>query len=129
MERKYESNEKALAVAKEAIWLAWQACGGPSGYGLMRDKPSADRDAVWKQAYERGDYSGRHPGERPEDVSADYVFGRMMKLYFKVKGDTISHNDSTPRRDYQAWCGRYPTYAALFDAAEQTLSQSGEGGE
>lgn len=121
MERKYESNERALLVAKEAIWLAWQACGATAGMGFLQDKPSAGKEEVWERAYRQGDYLIRHG--TPEDVRADYVFGRMMKLNFTVRGDTISHSDSTPRRDYQAWCREYPTYSALFDAAEQNVGQ------
>jgi hypothetical protein len=118
MERKYGNHEEAIAVAKEAIWLAWTACGGTSGAGFLQDNPDAKKDQVWDRAYNMGDYSGRRVGMKPTAVNADYVFGRMMKLYFKVEGDSITHDDQEPRRDYQAWCGRYPSYAALFDAAE-----------
>lgn len=116
MERKYESKEKAMDVAKNAVYLAWQACGGPLRMGFFRDRGHQDKEAVWKQAYDQGDYSMRHGG--PESVDCDYVFGRMMKLYFTVEGDTIKHSDGKPRSDYQAWCGKYPTYDELFSAAE-----------
>lgn len=116
MKRKYATKEEALNVAKEAIWLAWNACGGPAGMGFLQNKPNAEKEKVWEQAYNQGDYALRHGG--PERVSADYVFGRMMKLRFKLDGDTIDHDDYEPRRDYQAWCGTYKTFSALFDAAE-----------
>jgi hypothetical protein len=122
MERNYSSNEEALAVAKEVMWLAWVAAGGPSGAGFLRDKPGADKEAVWKNAYNNEDYSGRRHGPA-EQVSADYVFGRMLKLTFRVKGNTITHRDEEPRWDYQSWCGKYKTYAALFDAAETAVLQ------
>lgn len=118
MERKYGSNEEALNVAKRALYLAWKAAGGPTGAGFLQDRGEQPEEDVWKRAYGMGDYSGRRAGTPPERVDADYVFGRMLKLYFTVKGSTINHSDNEPRRDYQAWCGRYPTYAALFDAAE-----------
>ena len=122
MERKYDSNEAALNVAKEAVWLAWNACGGPAGMGFMQDRgPNQDRDTVWKHAYDQRDYTMRHgPAEQ---VSCDYVMGRMMKLTFTIKDGTIKHNDYEPRRDYQSWCGKYPTFAALFDAAEAALQK------
>lgn len=124
MERKYGSNEEALAVAKEAIWLAWNACGGPMGAGVLQDRGQQPKDKVWDQAYNQRDYAGRHgPAEA---VNADYVFGRMMKLYFTVKGDTITHRDEAPRWDYQAWCGKYKSYAALFDAAETAMISASE---
>lgn len=119
MERKYGSNEEALAVAKEAIWLAWKACGGSVGMGVLQANDQAKKDEVWKRAYDQGDYAMRHG--TPEEVNADYVFGRMMKLYFTVKGDTIKHRDNEPRGDYQSWCYVYKTYAALFDAAETSV--------
>ena len=117
MERKYGGSEQALDVAKQAVFLAWQACGGPMGMGVFQDRgPKQDRETVWEHAYDQRDYTVRHGG--PELVSADYVMGRMMKLNFTITGDTIKHRDDTPRGDYQAWCYTYPTYAALFDAAE-----------
>lgn len=117
MKREYSSSEKALEVAKEATWLAWNACGGPLGFGIFQDNPAAKKEDVWNRAYSQGDYAGRHGG--PEDVHADYVYGRMMKLYFTVEGNVIKHRDDAPRDDYQAWCRHYPSYAALFDAAER----------
>jgi hypothetical protein len=109
MERKYANAEQALNVAKEAMFLAWQACGGPK----------QDRETVWDHAYNERDYSGgRREGSK--HVNADYVMGRMMKLRFKIDGDSIDIPDHEPRRDYQAWCGQYQTYAALFDAAEES---------
>lgn len=40
--------------------------------------------------------------------------------------NTIKHDDYEPRRDYQAWCGKYPTFAALFDAAETEVLKASE---
>ena len=120
MERKYENNEQAQAVAKEAIWLAWLACGGPSGMGFIQNKPDADKEAVWKQAFECLDYSGMDGGHW-ERINADYVFGRMMKLRFSVKGHVIDVPEHEPHPAYQGWCHRYKTYAKLFDSAETAM--------
>jgi hypothetical protein len=117
-ERKYDSDAEALAVAKEALWLAWQAAGGPSGMGFLQDNPAADKEAVWDRAYNKGDYFGRH-GMDDCAVNADYVFGRMLKLRFEIHGAVLEIPDDIPRRDYQGWCGKYKTYQALFEAAEQ----------
>lgn len=117
MERTYSSNEVALAIAKEAMWLAWNAAGGPSGMGFMQNKPDADKEQVWDRAYNRGDYIGGHR-DLPERVDADYVFGRMLKLRFSIKGNALDFPDHEPRGDYQGWCYKFKTYAALFDAAE-----------
>ena len=110
MKRKYGSNEEALAVAKEAMWLAWTAAGGPAGMGMFRHNPDANKEAVW----------GRQ-GLEPSYVNADYVFGRMLKLRFHIRGDTLDIPDDQPCFDYQGWCGKYLTYAALFDAAEKVV--------
>ncbi len=121
MERKYSNPEEALNVAKTVIYLAWQACGGPSGYGVLQDQGDQERDKVWDQAFNMKDYSGRM-GLAPGYVNADYVFGRMMKLRFTLDGNKITGiSDSTPRGDYQGWCYVYKTYDALFDAAEKTV--------
>lgn len=121
--RIYASPAEALAVAQEAVWLAWSAAGGTSGYGFLRDNPDADKAVVWDNAYNMGDYSGRH-GERASSVNADYVFGRMLKLRFEISECNLEIPDSTPRRDYQGWCGKYPTYQSLFDAADRIVSEA-----
>jgi hypothetical protein len=119
MERKYSNEEEAIKVAKEALWLAWNAARGPSGMGVFRDNPGADKEAVWKNAANMEDY----PGSRAQAgrINADYVFGRMLKLYFEIKGNTLDIPDHEPRWDYQGWCGTFKTYRALFEAAELAL--------
>ena len=120
MERKYSSNDEAQNVAKEAVYLAWLACGRSTGMGALQDRgPNQDREKVWDHAYERRDYSGRPESEPAGNIDCDYVMGRMMKLRFRVDGDTLKNiSDGDPRGDYQSWCHKYKTYAALFDAAE-----------
>ncbi|MFA6244195.1 MAG: hypothetical protein WC655_24850 [Candidatus Hydrogenedentales bacterium] len=121
--RTYSSAEEALAIAKEALWLAWNAAGGPSGMGAFQNNPGADKEAVWAQAYNMGDYTGKHGGN-PERINADYVFGRMLKLRFEISGASLEIPDHEPRWDYQGWSGpKYPTYAALFDEAEAEVKQ------
>ena len=117
MIRTYASKEQATAVAKEALWLAFQAAGGPSGMGFLQDRKGVGSNEVWERAFNEGDYSGRR--SQGLDLNADYVFGRMLKLYINRTPTTIYVPDDAPRRDYQSWCGQYKTYAALFDAAEQ----------
>lgn len=96
-------------VAKRMMYLAWQACGGTQGMGFMRNHPEATEDEVWQNVRTRGDYV-RIPGQdKPGEVYADYVFGRMMKMGLTYAADSVSWHDSTPRRDYQAWCGVYRT--------------------
>lgn len=116
-ERKYASKEEALAVAKEAVWLAWQAVGGPFGWGVLQDNPNAQKEEVWKCAVDRRDYNGS--GRSETYINCDYVFGRMMKLRFEIWGDKLNVPDFAPRGAYQEWCHRYKSFDALFDAAEK----------
>lgn len=113
-------------VAKRILWLAWQACGSPTGMGWLQNNPDATEEKVWENVAGCGDYPGGNMfGENnPGDFRADYVFGRMMKLSVKWTPTTINLSDSTPRPDYQAWCGKYKTYEKLFDAAVESLSRS-----
>ena len=122
MERKYESSERAMAVAKQAVYLAWLAAGRPQGMGVFQDRgPDQDAGKVWDHAYNERDYYGGHKNDTAS-INCDYVMGRMMKLRFSFKGNTITHSDAEPRRDYQAWCGKYKSYADLFDAAEKAAA-------
>ena len=108
------------AVVKEMFWLAWQACGGPFGMGVLQNKPAATKDDVWNNVATSGDYVGG-PHTRPNEVYGDYVFGRMVKLSLTFDTDTIAWNDRKLDPEYQAWCIKYPTYQALFDAATNSL--------
>jgi hypothetical protein len=90
--------------------------------GALRDKPQATKDDVFNDVVVAGDYPGGLTRPKEGTISADYVFGRMLRLYWIQKGVTIICNDGIPRRDYQAWCDVYPTYDALLDAAEVNVS-------
>lgn len=107
-------------VAKRMMWLAWQAVGGPFGMGVLRDNPGAGEDQVWANVVTSGDYACSQ--NKPGDVHADYVFGRMMKLSVKWGDDFVEVPTYAPTRDYQAWCHKYPTYEALAQAAVASLT-------
>lgn len=111
-------------IVKRAFYLAWQACGGPLGMGFLQNKPDASEDDVWNNVYRGGDYTGNNMhGNNPSGkMYGDYVFGRMMKVGFQWDKDSITVSDSEPRRDYQAWCRKYPTYESLILAAVKELS-------
>lgn len=112
--------EQPRNVVEEALWLAWQACGGPSGMGILRDRPSATKQDVLNNVTVKEDYPG-YPGS--SGIDADYVFGRMIKLRCDIAEDGILYPDSPPRFDYQAWCKVYPTYESLFSAALTNLRE------
>lgn len=120
-----ESN--CLALVKRMMFLAWKACGGTFGLGWLQDKgPNQTEDQVWEAMYNRKDYPGGNAlsPNNPGKVYADYVMGRMMKVGFKWTTDSVELNDSTPRRDYQAWCKVYPTYLDLLKAAATDLGMT-----
>ncbi len=111
------------AVAKEACWLAFQACGSPLGMGWLQNRPQATKDDVWSNAKHAGDYPGGDAlfGCKPGELHADYVFGKMMKLSLWWTETEITFRDETPRVDYQSWCRVYPTYLSLVEAAIKSL--------
>jgi hypothetical protein len=118
------------AVARRALFLAWQACDNTHGMGWLQDTPGTTEGMVWENVFAGptgGDY-GPMVGvtvvnpNRPGSFIADYVFGRMMKLRLQWDAIAVTVPDSTPRRDYQAWCGQYPTYDALIEAAVASLA-------
>jgi len=116
--------KKAMEIAKEALWLAWNACNRPFGMGVLQDNPGATKEEVWENAYNKGDYSGgRTFLNNDNDVDADYVFGRMMKLYFKVSEKTIDIPERECQSDYQSWCTKYPTYKDLFEEAAKNVGE------
>lgn len=116
--RNYKDKSQVEAVLKEAMWLAWNAAGRPMGMGVFQDRPGASKEDVWENVKTRGDYPCCY--ERPGEANADYVFGRMMKLYVRYGDDFIEVPEHECRADYQAWCRKYKTYNDLFDAAEKS---------
>ena len=120
MIRKYDNQDQAIDVAKRALWLAWQAAGGPLGMSVLRDRPEATEQDVWDNTVSRGDYPGTSTNKT--EIRADYVFGRMLKLYFNMPEDKgIDVPERETQIDYQGWCGKYPSYSVLFDNAEEQL--------
>jgi len=109
--------ENAKLVAEEALWLAWQACGGPVGKGVLQDNAGATKQDVVKNALTAGDYPAMHRVKKPGEINADYVFGRMMKLWCEVVKDGILYSDRKITPNYESWCLVYPTYEDLFEAA------------
>lgn len=114
------------AVAKRAFFLAFQACGGPTGMGVLQDNPGATEDDVWKNVLNSGDYVGEYMTPKTGEPYGDYVFGRMMKLGLTFTADTVSCVERAPRIDYQGWCRKYPSYEALVQAAISDLTKTVE---
>ena len=123
MDMRIETGEgRGLDIAREMMWLAWQACGGPVGMGAFQNRPGATRDDVWKQAIGGRDYPGGiKAADGPGIATGDYVFGRMMKIHFTFDADSVTVPDGAQQPDYQAWCTTYATYDDLAKAAIESL--------
>ena len=104
----------SLTVTKRAFWLAYQA-GVPVGMGFLQATDKATEDDVWGFS-EKPRYNGSH--------SADYVFGRMVKLNLTPVDGGVEVTEDTPRIDYQSWCSAYPTFADLVNAAVLSLTET-----
>jgi hypothetical protein len=120
-EEVYFFHQTPTELAKEIFWLAWQACGSPSGMGFLQNNPGATRDKVWNNIINAGDYDGP-PHFEPNKPYADYVFGRMMKFDITINKDSIEIVDKELRPDYQSWCRKYNTINDLVNAALNNLS-------
>lgn len=104
------------AVAKEMVWLAWKACGEPIGMGWLQNRPNASKEEVWTAVVDQSDYPVRRP-LADNEVYADYVFGRMMKLRFKYSADAIEFDEEKCDLDYHSWALMYPDVKSLVEAA------------
>jgi hypothetical protein len=102
--------------------MAWKACGGPRGLGIFKNNPEATEEDVWNNVKTHGDYPVNLNTKKGE-VCADYVFGRMMKLYFKYDENGVYMDEFPPRPDYQEWCRVYHTHKELLEAAQKSLEE------
>lgn len=102
-------------MAKRMLKLAWDA-SGVFGMGAFQDcGPGLTEDQLWKRGC---DNCGPHRGGM---VTADYLFGRMMKLTFTFGDDFVSAHAREWRPDYQSFCRKYADFTALVNAAAKSL--------
>ena len=103
------------------FWLAYKAAARPTGLGVLQARNDATEEDVWRNAVSSGDYS-TNPNSSKSKPYGDYVFGRMLKLGLDLSmRDCVGTPQDTPRHDYQTWSYEYPTYAALLQAAIDSL--------
>lgn len=112
-------------LAKRMFKLAWDACGRAVGMGVLQDRgPDVSEDAVWECANGKHDYPMREAAQGGK-ANSDYVFGRMMKLWFNYGLDFVASEHGTAeypyRPDYQGFAYRYPTFFSLATAAAVSL--------
>lgn len=113
---------EAQTLAKRILFLAYEA-SSVFGMGAFQARDNVTEEQVWVNTVTKGDYGGF--GADSKDIHADYVFGRMMKLSFHIKDNTIIYdgNDKT-KLDYQSWGAKYKTYTKLFQAAIKSFSMN-----
>ena len=116
--------ENPKEVAHEMLWLAWQACGGPVGMGLLQDRPNVTKKDVVQNVASSGDYPGNASGNSEIKLYADYVFGRMMKLRIDIKEDRIEIMNDKVDSAYNGWHREFPTYKKLIGRAVANLEKS-----
>lgn len=110
------------AFVKRAYKLAYDACGGPFGMGILQARGQAGEEDVFRNVISNADYprsgeSVRH-AERAKngDFYGDYVFGRMMKLGMRIREGVVEIWDGNWDREYNAFIGEYPNGEALTKA-------------
>lgn len=109
-----------LEVVKEMFWLAYQA-SFVVGMGLLQKRNDVTKEQVFDNLVNSADYPRRHNFAK-DYYYADYVFGRMMKLGLTVEEGAISIKIEDVDPEYQSWGQKYPTYEALFLAANKNIN-------
>lgn len=115
-----ENERETALLAREIFWLAWQASQA-FGMGLLQDNPTATKEQVWNNILCAGDYPGRSLSPHKEELSADYVFGRPIKLVILMEKNRLELRDTLPHEEYQGWALKYPTVLDLITAAKENI--------
>ena len=105
----FKDNAEALSVAKQALFMAYNA-SNVVGLGVLQEVSGATIDQVWDVA-----------SHSPTKLYADYLFGRMMKLGVDILDNKIEVRDGANSQDYQSYARVYPTDKDLFEAAMKEL--------
>jgi hypothetical protein len=105
------------------FFLCYKACHGACGMGALQEARLCGRLATEEQVYHNvktaGDYAMNF--RAPDEIYADYVFGRMIKFGCRIDGDTMEFSDTPFRRDYQGFAGTYPNVTNLLHATQKSL--------
>ena len=110
-------------IAEEMLWLAWNACRGSRGMGVFQDNPEASKEDVVHNVKTSGDYPVDLKNSEDNHYTADYVFGRMMKLRIDWEDGNIILPVFEPSPEFQEWASVYPSYEELLDAALKTAGE------
>lgn len=112
--------EDPTRFVKKMFWIAWSACGGPTGMGHFQNNASATEYDVFSNVCTAGDYPGGS-NEAIDSFYGDYVFGRMMKWGCRIVDGIVVMNSQEFRRDYQGFSGTYCDDNAIANAAAAEL--------
>jgi len=105
---------KTEPFLKRMFFVAWNN-SSVRGLGMLQDRGEMTEEQVWENVSNMGDYPGDHSG--PDNLNADYVFGRMMKLSVRdIKKKTFSMRDENFDSSYQSFARRFKNARELFDA-------------
>lgn len=101
-------------IVKLAFWLAFQA-SHPMGLGFLQSEAAAvaTEDDVWDKV------SKQESSDGSLRFSADYIYGRMMKMNLCIRDGEITFPSHKISPDYESWCLKYATYEDLLKAAQQ----------
>ena len=111
-------------LVRRLFYLAWKA-SVVIGRGVLQDRGHQDDNTVWCAVFNKDDYPRFREivgfENKPGEVDADYVFGRMMKLRVRWRGNVIEFDDREWRPDYQTFCRVYPNPESLIHAAAESI--------
>jgi hypothetical protein len=110
---------------KRMLFRAWEF-SDVVGMGALQDRgPNMTENHIYENVVNMSDYP--YKIGRPNHINADYVFGRMMKLRFKIENDILeTNNDNDYRLDYQSFYLKYPNFRSLVNAIAEEMGASVE---
>jgi hypothetical protein len=111
---KIQVNGSPEKFVSRMFYLAYQS-SEVFGMGFLQAQDDVTEEQVMENITNHGDYPYRGDSS---GLDADYVFGRMMKLYAAIKDDIISF-DHNWRTDYQSFCRSYTPTSLCDKVAEQ----------
>ena len=123
------TKDRLRPLVARFFYLAWKACGKPSGAGVSQDRPDAGEDDVLSRAlsgHDTGAPALDYPTFNTSDSAySDYCFGRRMKIGVQWTFVTpldkelveVSVADQSDWSAKASWVGKYRTPADLLSEA------------
>lgn len=105
-------------VASEMLYLAYEA-SSVVGMGKLQEVDNLTKEDILVLCTGQAFHDLILFKGRKFQLNADYLAGRMVKLFLTIEENYVVTPDREPRIDYQSWCNKYSTYESLFDAANE----------